>query len=353
MLKMLYGYSIKTDSPDPLVSDIDKADEQFSQAAVPGKWLVDAVPLLEHVPQWMPGAGFKRFGKLCNETITGVATKPYDFVKKQMHSADHPVSFVSKSIEQAEAEARDQQGPDSDAEYAIKWSAASMYTGGVVTTISAMSPFFLAMSLYPDVQRKAQGEIDAVLGESHRLPLFSDREQLPYVNAIVEEAQRWHPVAPMGLPHAVDQEDTIKGYRIPEGALLIPAVWWWTRDPAVYHDPEVFKPERFLPPCNEPYATNVTFGFGRRRCPGTILADASMFLTFAQALSVFDIQKAVDLETGGEVEPEHSFLPGIIGEATPFSVRVKPRSERHAHLIDAVLEKWPLEQSDAAAFEGH
>ncbi len=53
------------------------------------------------------------------------------------------------------------------------------------------------MLLYPEVQAKAQAEIDAVIGND-RLPRFDDRESLPYVNALVLEVTRWHTVAPIG-----------------------------------------------------------------------------------------------------------------------------------------------------------
>jgi len=64
-------------------------------------------------------------------------------------------------------------------------------------TVSAVQSFFLAMALYPEVQKKAQMEIDAVTG-NNRLPSFSDRDALPYTNAIVKEAMRWQPVTPLG-----------------------------------------------------------------------------------------------------------------------------------------------------------
>ena len=60
-----------------------------------------------------------------------------------------------------------------------------------------MHSFFLAMALYPEVQKKAQAEIDTVVGP-HRLPDFEDRPSLPYINAIVKESMRWHLVAPLG-----------------------------------------------------------------------------------------------------------------------------------------------------------
>ena len=54
------------------------------------------------------------------------------------------------------------------------------------------------MTLYPEVQKKAQAEIDAVVGPD-RLPSFSDRNSLPYIEALVKEIQRWNVVAPTGI----------------------------------------------------------------------------------------------------------------------------------------------------------
>ena len=60
-----------------------------------------------------------------------------------------------------------------------------------------MLSFIQAMALYPEVQRKAQAELDAVIGPNE-LPEFTDRPKLPYVEAVVKEMLRWQPVAPMG-----------------------------------------------------------------------------------------------------------------------------------------------------------
>ena len=63
------------------------------------------------------------------------------------------------------------------------------------TTVSA---FFLAMTIYPDILKRAQAEMDVVVGDK-RLPTFEDRDSLPYVNAICIELLRWHVVVPMGM----------------------------------------------------------------------------------------------------------------------------------------------------------
>lgn len=98
------------------------------------------------------------------------------------------------------------------------------------------------MVLNPEVQAKAQAEIDRVVGKD-RLPDFDDRPSLPYLDAVLRETLRWYPVAPFGLftaqfllqhltipsgiPHATTTSDIYKDCFIPKGLyhaeLTIPA----------------------------------------------------------------------------------------------------------------------------------
>lgn len=80
------------------------------------------------------------------------------------------------------------------------------------------------MALFPDVQRKAQEELDRVLGPDH-LPKIADRPHLPYIEAVVKEVLRWHPVAPMAIPHTSAAHDTWGQYFIPKGSLVMPNIW--------------------------------------------------------------------------------------------------------------------------------
>ena len=81
------------------------------------------------------------------------------------------------------------------------------------------------MTVYPEVQKIAQDEIDRVVGQN-RLPTVADRANLPYVEATLKELLRWHPVAPLSLPHMSSEDDTWEGYFIPKGAMLLPNIWW-------------------------------------------------------------------------------------------------------------------------------
>ena len=87
-----------------------------------------------------------------------------------------------------------------------------------------MGAFFLAIALYPEVQKKAQKELDAVVG-TERLPDFSDRPSLPYINAIIKELLRWHPATPLGVPHQIIADDEYSGHLLPGGATVFVNIW--------------------------------------------------------------------------------------------------------------------------------
>jgi len=211
--------------------------------------------------------------------------------------------------------------------------------------------FFLAMTVFPEVQKKAQEELDRVIG-SDRLPVSADRPNLPYIEAVMKETHRWHLVLPMGLPHSSVEEDVCRGYRIPKGAILLPNNWFFTHDPAVYPDPMIFRPERHIEtPTHkaEPDPRNFIFGYGRRICPGRHVADNALFITIAQSLAVFNIGKVI--ENGEVLEPEVKFEPGAISHPLPYRCSIKPRSQRHADLIKAAEKDYPWEESDAKELE--
>ena len=147
--------------------------------------------------------------------------------------------------------------------------------------------FFLAMSLYPEVQQKAQSEIMEVVGRD-RLPEITDRDTLIYVNALVKECLRWMPIAPLGVAHTTTVDDEFRGYFIPKNTVLLPNIWYDSNshdfqysvpsltlnhracmhDPEVFEHPEEFRPERFIhngklnPGPVDP--SDYVFGFGRR-----------------------------------------------------------------------------------------
>ncbi len=89
---------------------------------------------------------------------------------------------------------------------------------------ATLQRFFVAMSLYPDVQMRAQAELIRVVGHD-RMPEEEDRDRLPYVNALIKETLRWYPALPMGVARRALADDEYNGYRIPKGATVMVNAW--------------------------------------------------------------------------------------------------------------------------------
>ncbi|KDQ62054.1 hypothetical protein JAAARDRAFT_448042 [Jaapia argillacea MUCL 33604] len=325
ILNLAYGYEVKEDR-DELVALVDEAMQQFSILTTPNAFLVDAFPILRHIPNWFPGATFKRLAIEYKKTLTDMATVPFLYTKGQVATGTAQPSFASTLLENTEL--------TEEQEESIKWTAAALYGGGSDTTVSSIYTFFLAMTLYPEVQKKAQAELDTVVG-TDRLPSPADREHLPYVDALVKEVYRWHPVGPLGLPHRLIQDDIHDGYFIPKGTVVIANIWNILHDEDTYQNPMAFDPERFLSapgklPEQDPRA--FSFGFGRRSCPGLNLAEASIFMSCAMVLSVFNITKAVNGD-GSVVTPSAEFQDGTVSHPKPFRCSIKPRSLKAEALI--------------------
>ena len=81
------------------------------------------------------------------------------------------------------------------------------------------------MALNPEIQKKAQAELDAVVGRN-RLPDFDDQQNLVYVKSLMKEALRWQVVTPFSVPHMTTHDDEFRGYFIPAETLILPNVWY-------------------------------------------------------------------------------------------------------------------------------
>lgn len=93
--------------------------------------------------------------------------------------------------------------------------AGSAFEAGTGTTAGSFLWFIMAMIMFPETLRKAQTEIDAVLGsEGDTMPAFEHLDQLPYSVALTKEVFRWMPAAPGGFPHYSDADDEYKGYKV-------------------------------------------------------------------------------------------------------------------------------------------
>lgn len=358
LLKVLYGYNTPQDGKLDLLEEInERVPANLTAAIAPGAWLVDFFPALKHLPDWAPGTGFKAFARRANRINQAVTEAPFRFVKRTRTQRTGP-SMVGDLLRLREESEGDGKGAGAGtsgsqiSEHDIKWVSSSLHGAGIETTTGTHRAFFLAMALHPEIQRRAQREVDELgLFAQGQLPGLEHRERLPYVGAVIKEVLRWLPAAPMGVPHEARRDDVLGGkWRVPRGAILLPAAMWFARDPASYRDPEAFAPERHLAPRGEPDPGGYVFGFGRRVCPGRKLVEDALFLTVAKTLAVFDVSPAVDGE-GREVEYEVGVTPGTIASPLPFRVKIAPRSEAHAELIRVVEREHPWDEGDSRLVE--
>ncbi|KAG6811137.1 hypothetical protein H0H92_008833 [Tricholoma furcatifolium] len=189
IMELTYGYEVQ-EKDDPFVNLIEGSNANFSAASVPGAFAVDFFPAMKNFPEWLPGMGFMQLAREWAQATKDMIEVPWNYTKKEMAAGTARPSFVTEILE-------DEKSMSPEDIENVKLAASSMYGGGADTTVSAEYAFFLAMVLFPEVQKKAQAEIDAVIG-TDRLPTMADRPHLPYVNALVTEVLRWNSVAPTG-----------------------------------------------------------------------------------------------------------------------------------------------------------
>ncbi|KAJ7250652.1 cytochrome P450 [Mycena rebaudengoi] len=325
VLRLAYGYK-PAGREDRLMKLINEAMIQWSEMTASGAFAVDVFPILRFVPEWFPFAGWKKKIPKYRQTLQDMLNWPYDWVREEMTTGTAQESFLSDHL-------RSRPTVSAADEKMLKWAAAGIYAGGSDSTVASIESFILALTMHPTAQRKAQDELDAVVG-TDRLPTLADREKLPYVEALYLEVMRCNPIGPIGLPHVLVEDDVHEGYFIPKGSMIITNVWQFFKDPKTYPDPLTFEPARFVTTkthVKEKDPRDHLFGFGRRICPGIHLADASLWLACVSLLAGFDIQPP--MKDGVPVFPSGKYRDGAISHPERFDCVIKPRSKAAEALI--------------------
>ncbi|KDQ57129.1 hypothetical protein JAAARDRAFT_131349 [Jaapia argillacea MUCL 33604] len=325
IMSVTYGYEVNP-KEDRFVTIAEEATEMLVNALLPGSMLANSFPILLRLPEWLPGMGFKAYARKCFGMTTEMKENPFTFVKQRMAAGTATPCVTSDLLEGI-----DTTGDVENQEALIKGVSAMVYSAGADVSVSAMTTAILAMVLHQEAQKRAQVEMDLVVGRN-RLPDFGDRDSLPYVEAFFRETIRWRQATPMTVAHAASEDDVYEGYYIPKGPSFIPRAM--LHDERVYKDPEMFRPERFLNndgTVNDDYPM-LSFGFGRRICAGRALADAEVWLAVASVLAVFDVTKAKDA-SGCQIEVEVKYSEGLVSHPLPFACSIAPRGEDAARLI--------------------
>ncbi|KAG1840373.1 cytochrome P450 [Suillus subalutaceus] len=283
-----------------------------------------AFPFIEKLPLRYFGGGLaliERSRELCPQLLN----EPFDEVKAQIANGTASHSLVADFLSQAHDDA------DEDI---IKSVALMGFMAGVETTTSALQTFLLAMVLYPDVQAQARAEINQAVRHG-QMPCLDDRASLPYLDAILREVLRWHPIIPLGVPHATLDDDVYGEYFIPKGAIVMVNQWALSRDENMFPDASRFDPSRHLTAdgkLKDPFASHFAFGHGRRICPGRWFVENGLWTAAAAILAVLRIDHAKD-SNGDRIEVIPEFSTGLVVHPEPFHCSFESvNTAREGHL---------------------
>ncbi|KZV73889.1 cytochrome P450 [Peniophora sp. CONT] len=331
MLSCIYDEPVASEQDDR-VSFINAFAARVTTAAATGAHWVELLPWMRYIPsRFAPWKAYaKEWRKKDDETFGQLFGRVQEKEANDMAGTSMCATLIRDG---------DRHGLD-DREKA--WLAAAMYAAGTDPVFSIMLFWSLAMMVYPEVQKRAQKELDTVVGRA-RVPNFADMPHLPYIRAMVKEAIRWSTVIPLGVPHRSTQDDYYEGHFIPKGTIVIANAWELNHDRDTYGaDAHDFNPARHLdengnllpgPPGSKEEG-HFTFGFGRRICVGKAIANNSLFIDIATCLWAFFLANP----DGQKLDVDASDDDGLTIRPKPFRVDIRPRYPEAVSLLSHECE---------------
>ncbi|KAL8485820.1 hypothetical protein ACS0TY_027923 [Phlomoides rotata] len=199
--------------------------------------------------------------------------------------------FVAKDI--VDVFLQISEDPNLDVELtrdSVKALIQNLIVGGTDTSATTMEWAVYEVLRHPHAIKKAKEELDRIIGRN-RWVQETDLSQLPYIESIIMETFRVHPVGTLLAPHCAINDCKVAGYDIAKGTMVLINTWSIGRDPNSWDTPEKFLPERFMGKEIDALGSNFSllpFGSGRRGCPGYNLALKMVLTTFANLLHGFN-----------------------------------------------------------------
>ncbi|XP_077487344.1 cytochrome P450 2J4-like [Amblyomma americanum] len=236
--------------------------------------------------------------------------------KISMHQDTYQDGVVRDYIDSFLSEMKQQNGGSKTfTRNLLRGNVSTFFGAGSETVRSSIEWLLLMCVVKPHLQRRVQAEIDAVLEDGRKLNVsWSDRNRLPYTQAFIWESMRYRPVLPLNVMRCATADVKVGNYVIPRGSIVISSHWSIFHDASFWGDPEVFLPERFLaedgtrPRKPERF---IPFSYGKRACPGEVIANMEVFIYFTSILEHFTIEAPPD-------SPDFVF-----DEVTGLSIRPK------------------------------
>ncbi|KAG1806933.1 cytochrome P450 [Suillus plorans] len=303
VLRVTYGKSAPTAIANPEFVRLCRVVDNFQSVIRPGAYLVDRVPLL----RYLPGYG-KQIYKWHNEELE-LFRYHLRRVKSEVDENKADPSLTKALLENTEEH---QLSTDE-----MAYLAGTLFGAGFDTASDATYyrycnyHYYYGCGVPPTRPGKA--------------PTFNDSSSLPQLHAFILEALRWRPVVQIGFPHRATKDVLWKGHCIPKGATVYGCHWALSRDPIAFPDPEIFNPQRWFDSegrLKDNNARFITYGFGRRVCPGLHFTNHALYIITALLMWSFRIAQRPDAPIN-----TYAFSDRVTPHAEPFEINVIPRVE--------------------------
>ncbi|KAK0670690.1 cytochrome P450 [Cercophora samala] len=322
IMQVTYGKSPPEWKYKENVANFHEFVDGITRAAMPGAHYVEIAPWMSLIPSRAQDF-FVKHSKIFRSI--------YEDTRMSLDLGDHSLSLARTFIEDG-----DKHGLSQEEAYWL--AAAALYV------CPSILLWMMAMILFPETQRRAHEEIDRVVGRD-RLPTMEDCDNLPYIQAMVKESIRWRPIDPIGLPRRASEDIYYKGYLIPKRTTMIANVWAMHRDARSYGpDAHLFNPARFIDegtgklkpgPAGTKEESHVTFGFGRRICPGRHVAVSMLQMQMTTVLWAMKIEGVMNEK--GEHAPinvDGCIDDGLVVRPVPFAAKLTARSQKALAMIE-------------------
>ncbi|XP_069006180.1 cytochrome P450 2J4-like [Embiotoca jacksoni] len=279
-----------------------------------GDFSVQLYNTMPGLMKWLPGSHRKIFALI---------KKIFEFVEIRIkeHRENLDPSSPRDYIDAFLIEMGEKEDKDSGFDLTnLSVCTLDLFGAGTETTTTTLHWGLLYMIYYPDIQERVQAEMDAVIGSS-RQPSFTDRENLPYTDAVIHEIQRMANIVPLNVFRMAIKDTTLDKYTIPKGTMIMPTLHSVLHDELMWETPHSFNPQHFLDQDGKfrKREAFLPFSAGKRVCLGEQLARMELFLFFTSLLQRFSFSAPA-----GE-KPSLEFKLGFIRSPKPYRLCAVPR----------------------------
>ncbi|GMT22343.1 hypothetical protein PFISCL1PPCAC_13640 [Pristionchus fissidentatus] len=304
---------------DPLLEKVKELTQNLLEKMKhPIITALDPFPFLCHFDGLL-GSPIKAMAAV-NSEILQLLEDELKLVEKHFNEDEAPKCYADAFI--GEMKRREAKGEELGSYTRIQLVAAcyDLWTAGFETTVTTLRTIIHFMINNPEVQRRAQREIDEKIGK--RTIHMEDQKILHYCNAVIQEVQRLEGIAPLSLPRLVSEPVNIDGYDIPVGTAVIPEYSLIHLDENEYERPDFFCPERHINDKGEfvkdPRIT--PFSVGKRACLGEGLARMELFIYFSTYI------QHLTFSSVGKVPPRLNVQIFFTRSPAPFDVLISSRN---------------------------